>query len=322
LYNDYLGNPIDLGMRNFSIEEHQLDYDWRFAEETGVRLADLANSAGSVLLIGCPSLAPILSGRGRRGQLIERNPNYVSNDKNFNVVYADLRFERPVLVGAGRFACAFVDPPWYPQELLHWTNFGLSQIENGGAVFFSLWPASVRPTALDEHRQILGAMSKVGRLEQLGTVSYQLPPFERRALQASAQSASERKGTLFRLTKDSHQFLEVPEFQKSVSEWLRFTLSGEQLAILVGSGDRQNAPDKLFEIEPFTLTDTSRRNVKLPSINIWTSKNRVARLFEPAKLANQILAQDEASLIMLVEAMNMGFDPLNVEWGKSWRHPA
>jgi hypothetical protein len=263
-----------------------------------------------------------LGDRGRGGQLIERNPNYVIEDKNFKIAYADLRFERPSLVGEGRFSCAFIDPPWYPQELLHWINFGLTQVETGGGVIFSLWPPSVRPTALDEHRQILGAMSRVGRLEQLGTVSYQSPPFERRSLQVSGQSAFERKGMLFRLTKDSHRFLDVPEFQKSASEWLRFTLSGEQLAVLVGSEGDQSARDKLFEIEPFTLIDTSRRNVSLPAINIWTSKNRVARLFEPAKFANQLLAQDESSLTMLVEAMSMGFDPLNVEWGKSWRHPA
>jgi hypothetical protein len=309
-------------MKNPLIEEHQLDYDWRFSEETAMRLANLANSAGDVLLMGCPSLVRLLVDRGRSGQLIERNPNYISEDKNFDVIHADLRFSAPSLVGVRRFSCAFMDSPWYPQELLHWSNFGLSQIEDGGTVFFTLWPTYVRPTALDEHDRILAAMSELGQLEQLGDISYQLPLFERSALQAAGKSNCKREGLLFRLTKEGQQLLDVPVFQRSASEWLRFTLSGEQLAILVGSEISPDEPDKLFEIEPFTLVDTSRRNSNLPSINIWTSKNRVARLFEPSKLVARILAQDEASLIMLVEAMNMEFDPSKVQWGKSWRHPA
>jgi len=287
-----------------------------------VRLAGLANPLGSVLLIGCPSLVPILGGRRRSGQLIERNPNYTSKDQSFKIAYADLRFEHPLLADAGRFSCAFVDPPWYPQELLHWVNFGLSQIERGGTVFFSLWPTSVRPTAQDEHRQILGAMSKVGRIEQIDTISYQLPPFELASLQTNGQSPLARKGMLFQLIKDGDQLLDVPEFQKTATEWLRFTLSGEQLAVLVGPQESWNEHNQLFETDPFTLADTSRRNVGLSGINIWTSGNRVARLFEPQKLATQILAKDEASLVMLVEQMDMRFDPVEVEWGKSWRHPA
>jgi hypothetical protein len=158
-------------MRNPALEEHQLDYDWRFAEETAMRLAEFVSSGTNVLLVGCPSLAPVLANNGLSGQLIERNPNYITPDKSFNVVHADLRFASPALVGSGHFSHAFVDPPWYPQELLHWTNFALSQIENGGSVFFTLWPETVRPTARDEHRRILATVSEVGRLEAFGVVS-------------------------------------------------------------------------------------------------------------------------------------------------------
>ena len=304
------------------IEEHQLDYDWRFSRGSGVQFADYTNPSGNILLVGCPSLAPILGELGCSGQLVERNPNYASGSENFSVVYADLRFDFPVLHESARFNLSIVDPPWYPQELLHWTNFGLSQVEIGGSIFFTLWPESVRPSARSEHRQVLTAMSKVGRLEQFGNVSYQLPHFERETFDAVDQPPSQREGLLFRLTKENSQLLDAPSFQRSSSEWRRFTLSGEQVAVRVGPSDCQIASDDLFEIEPFILKNTSRRNPILPNINIWTSKNCAARLSRPSSIAEGIATQNEASLFMLVEKMKMSFDPLDVNWGKSWRHPA
>jgi hypothetical protein len=232
-------------MESRSIEEHQLDYDWRFAEESATWLAAFARSATNVLLLGCPSLAAVLGGLGRQGQVVERNPNYISGAKSFKVSYADLRFDNPAL-GGPSFSHTFVDPPWYPQELLHWTNFGLSRTKMGGSLLFSLWPDSVRPSAQDEHHRILAAMSEVGKLEHLGRVSYRIPHFEREAHRADSSSASGREGLVFRLTKNGHRLMEVEPFQKSASEWLRFTLSGEQLAILVNQ--EENTHHLLLEL--------------------------------------------------------------------------
>jgi hypothetical protein len=304
------------------IEEHQLDYDWRFSRGSGMQFADYANSLSNVLLVGCPSLASILGELGCRGQLVERNPNYVSGSENFSVVYADLRFDVPNLPESGPFNLSIVDPPWYPHELLHWTNFGLSQVVIGGSILFTLWPESVRPNARSEHRQVLTAMSKVGQLEHLGNVSYELPHFERETFDTLDQWPSQREGLLFRLTRQNKELLHVPSFQRGSSEWRRFTLSKEQVAVRVSLTGCQIPSDDLFEIEPFTLKSTSRRDPMLPSINIWTSKNRAARLSRPSLFAEGIASQNEASLSTLVEKMKMSFDPLDVNWGKSWRHPA
>jgi hypothetical protein len=207
-------------MGSLPLEEHQLDYDWRFTEETAGRLADMASSASNVLLVGCPSLAPVLAISGLSGDLIERNPNYIGEESSFSAVHADIRFQTLPLEGASRFSHAFVDPPWYPQELLHWTNFALARVEDGGKVYFTLWPESVRTTAPDEHRRVLGAISGVGQLEQLGVVTYRLPLFEREAFQAAGKAASSREGLLFQLTKDGHHLLELPPFQRTGLEWL------------------------------------------------------------------------------------------------------
>ena len=51
-----------------------------------------------MLLIGCPSLVPILSDRGQSGRLIERNPNNAPIDPNFEAVYADYG-DRKLLLG-------------------------------------------------------------------------------------------------------------------------------------------------------------------------------------------------------------------------------
>jgi len=111
------------------------------------------------------------------GLLIERNPYHVPTDK-FSLVRADLRFYAPRQKFAGAFDATIFDPPWYPDEFLTWARLALSYTRQGGSIFFLLWPEDTRPTAKAEHAKMFQALEAVGSLQFLGTINYELPPFE------------------------------------------------------------------------------------------------------------------------------------------------
>jgi hypothetical protein len=215
-----------------------------------------------------------------------------------------------------------VDPPWYPQEFLSWMNTGLSMTKVNGTVLFTLWPTSVRPSAEKEHQAIFEALSTVGTIEALGNVKYELPTFEEMTLRKAELSPPQREGLLFKFVKREDRLLNVPPFEPASSKWLRFTVSGEQLAIKIDQSLKEVEANGLFEIEPLILPTTSRRDPILSRINIWTSQNIVARLAHPLNVAQGIAVRDDVYLRMLIQDMKMKFDLKNIEWGMSWQHRA
>lgn len=304
-----------------SFQPHQLDYDWRFSNLSAARIAGEAKSAGQILLLGCPTLVAPLEQLDRRGALVERNPNYMPTT-GFKLIRADLRFERPEDSHDPSYNLCIIDPPWYPQEFLSWMKTGLSMIQPGGAVLFTLWPLGIRPSSSSEHRAIFEALSAIGPIEELGNVDYQLPPFEEMTLHEAEQSPPKREGLLFRVRKQTEEPLLVPPFVGSRSTWLRFTISGEQVAVKIDEHSKSSSDGWLFHTEPLVLRTTSRRDPILSSINIWTSQNVVARLVNPLSAAQGIMERDRFHLGMLIDKMKMNFDPENIRWGMLWQHRA
>lgn len=271
--------------------------------------------AEGILLLGCPSLVATLGHLGRRGSLIERNPNYLSPSDGFDVINIDLRFGMPKLAGEYRYDLCVIDPPWYLHEFIRWMNIGLSQINLGGSILFSLWPETVRPSAKHEHSSIFEALSGVGRVETIGKTVYRLPAFEEVIFAATRLLPPQREGLLLRLIKQTEHLLDDSPFPFTGSEWFRFTLSGEQVALKVCAQEQQFVNTYEFDLAPFVLKSTSRRDPILPHINIWTSRNRVARLHSPISIVDGLNDQNETALRFLVEKMGMQFDPRNVNWG-------
>ena len=54
-------------------DPHPLDYDWRFTDETSMRIADRFFQGDYVLILGCPSIALRLN-KDVRYTLIDRQP--------------------------------------------------------------------------------------------------------------------------------------------------------------------------------------------------------------------------------------------------------
>ena len=209
-----------------------------------------------------------------------------------------------------------------PTRTVSWMKSGLSIIPVGGRVLFTLWPLEIRASSGREHAEIFDALSGIGKVEELGRVDYDLPPFEKMTLSESRLSPPKRKGLLLRLTKSTEKQLEVSPFSRARSEWHRFTISGEQVAIKVDLDFKDCDHDWSFKVDPFVLRSTSRRDPVLSTINIWTSRNVVARLANPSSVARGIAEHQQIHLRMLAEKMNMEFDPDNIRWGMSWQHPA
>jgi hypothetical protein len=319
--NEFRGTVLKEPGRVGSFQPHQLDYDWRFSDYSAARIAGEARSTGHILLLGCPTLVAPLEKLERKGALVERNPNYTPTS-GFRLIRVDLRFEQPEAPHELSYDLCVVDPPWYPQEFLSWMRTGLSMIRLGGAVLFTLWPPSVRPSTSSEHYTIFKALSAIGTVEELGSVDYQLPPFEEMTLREAGLSPPKREGLLFKLWKQTEEQLLVPPFVRTRSKWCRFTISGEQVAIKIDEPSKVSSDGWLFHTEPFVLRTTSRRDPILSSINIWTSQNVVARLIKPSHAVYGISKRDKFHIQMLIEKMQMKFDPENIGWGMSWQHQA
>ena len=189
----------------------------------------MATSVERIVLLGCPSLVSVMEAQGKKGLLLERNPNHHST-QSFIVHRCDLRcrFLLPEL--PYKFELGILDSPWYLDDLFTWLNVALPILDIGRAVLFVLWPETIRPTAPAEHQTIFSALSSVGVLEQVGTVTYDTPFFEKLSLQQAGKPTFLRSGLLMKLTKlRSEKLIAGPTIGPEV--WRRFGIGKAQVAI-------------------------------------------------------------------------------------------
>lgn len=305
---------------------HQLDFDWRFSaasvEEFGNRIVPRQR----LLLIGCPSLVEIAESKTASGLLIERNPYHVGST-NFSSIRADVRYYQARKKFSNAFDAAIFDAPWYPDEFLRWAGLALAYTRLGGVVSFTMWPDDVRPSAVRERHQIFEHLERVGRLRQLGSLSYEVPHFEQTSLEKSNPGKSfTREGLLFSLTKLSDHPLITIHFRRSKIFWKRYRVGSQQLALKLNGNDRAKASNIDFDIPPFTLSNTSRRNQELGLINVWSSNNVAARVVDPIVLDAQIMKLRRGGRsskgTAFLKRMSLIDSDKNVEWGETWTHRA
>ncbi|WBU31157.1 hypothetical protein OOZ54_06590 [Rhodopseudomonas palustris] len=266
----------------------------------------------------------VASDRAASGLLVERNPNH-PRCKNFRILRTDLRFYQVRRSQLGSFDAAVLDAPWYPNDLLAWVYFALSCTHVGGNVFFVLWPEETRPTGKQEQQEVLERLSDVGRIDNLGQVSYELPPFEVASLQRGGGGANFfREGVLYSLKKQSDVHLSPISFKRSRSVWRRYTFGSYQLAIKIDPSDPRDYKTLTFDIAPHILENTSRRNSEIRHVNIWGSNNIVAKLNNPRfadllirRLIRGCKNSSAMDLLELFGALNPGNE---VDWRNTWQH--
>lgn len=304
---------------NEPFEPHQLDFDWRFDQESRALVAKYVNNQDRVLLLGCPSLMETLSKNVGGGHLFERNPSHLAIG-GFGVTHCDLRFPETIPLLGEAFDLAILDAPWYPDDLISWLGTALSLIRIGGSVFFVLWPESTRPGAKDEHQHIFSMLGLRGEVNFLGNVSYEIPLFEKESLLEAGAPKVPRTGLLFRLTKSDSATLPNVHFSRQPIYWKRFQIFDEQVAVKVTEKAKSTSDVFQFDTKPLMLRSTSRRDPLLNSINIWTSKNMVARLANSAAIAEGIASGRSAYIDFVVQALRMNKGLGNAIRGTPWQH--
>jgi hypothetical protein len=267
-------------------EPHPLDSDWRFSQATIQRLLTIIPKSDPLLLIGTPSLARALEGSHRKVLLVDRQP--VQGVSNHLAVEAGT-----VVLPRLEFSGAVIDPPWYPAAWRKWTAWAASAVGAGCEVTVSIWPEDTRPSAAIELSLLRDWLSQWADFEKLDFESrYDTPQFERIAHSVETPQSmgfSPRHGSLFRFRKRK----EAPQefFPLEKHRWLRFLLNDYQLALRLG--DSTDPGPGLHQVEgsngwiwPFVSNRAPGRS----SIDLWSSRNEVAKVHDPIMLAQVIKA--------------------------------
>lgn len=256
------------------VEPHPLDFDWRFDATTISKLSMLLQRSGTVLALGCPSLARKLTDGGREILLVDRQPFHCSDLH----VELDIQVSPPELSG---FGSAVIDPPWYPEHVKRWVAWAANCVVDGAEILVSIWPSGTRPFGEREYQELkewMQTWSEISLLEYQPT--YETPPFELASETSSgdgALSTSPRVGRLIRLRLKATPSL--PYFNNGGEDWTRFVFNNYQIAVRKRTGALMRAsfnpvPNANGWIWPYV----SRRAPLRDTIDVWSSRNEVAKV--------------------------------------------
>ena len=152
-------------------DPHPLDFDWRFDEVTVERLAQ-ALRGHFPLLLGAPSVARRLEALGEPVLLVDRQPLQGVR----NQLITDISDLERV---SGSHSIVFADPPWYPDEVIAWTEVAARIVGLRGEVLVTVWPPNARPQAEPQFDDLVKELSRWSTVEQFPIVpTYDVPSFE------------------------------------------------------------------------------------------------------------------------------------------------
>lgn len=185
----------------------------------------------------------------------------------------------------------FFDPPWYPDEYSTWLKIALKYVKSTGSIVFSLFPSLLRPTAVEERKQILDKCREVADKIYLcsGQLEYDVPTFENNELKLEGinlrsnwktsdmiivSGMQEQKN--YNFTYQSSGYAAWQEFWWLDARWFLDTTRSF-------STDRQliSAP-----LETLFLKNPSRRNIQLKEVNLLSSKGHGLRISDPIRFLN------------------------------------
>lgn len=253
---------------------HVLDGDWRYSRPAVSKLIDLAvrqvGSDASFLHVGSPSTY---------SAALKAFPNYGNHwlhDRNAlrHTGIADL----DTAVSAG-FDVAIIDPPWYPEVTIGFLALA-SRVLRPGALVFVAQPAQLsRPGVLEERRQILDEIARLGYgyvATRPDFVRYETPHFEWVTLKSQVATlipADWRLGDLLVLRFDHVCDSQRTELDLNDGDWIERNIGMVRFKI------RKSPTGDGCTFEPLTdsgfAPSVSRRDPLRQHVGIWTSGNRV-----------------------------------------------
>ncbi|MGY3327470.1 hypothetical protein ACVILI_000487 [Mesorhizobium sp. USDA 4775] len=271
-------------------EPHPLDFDWRYTPGTIATLSKILPVEGSVLAVGTPNLARHLSTIGRDVMLIDRQPIQLVSQH----LAIDIDENTPIVSG---YTAAIVDPPWYVEHVLCWLAWTANCVGVDGEILATIWPAGTRPNDEIEYQFVLEWLRQWATAQPSSfSPIYETPIFERQAdVEPTGRELSHtpRRGRL--LSIKVKKLPKIPSLEDRPQQWLRFTLNNYQLALRMhpynGDHSVQTYNGGPVQIVPhsrsvgWTWPSVSKRASGRGEIDLWSSRNEVALVKDPAALA-------------------------------------
>jgi hypothetical protein len=275
-------------------ELHPLDYEWYFTPEADSRLTEeLRLWPDPIACLGTPTVAMALAEQGREVTLLDRNPliaqrMHLPSNLEFRIV--DLL--DPVVIH-GKFGAAVFDAPWYPDEAAWWLWQAANVVRPGGGIAFSLLPRWVRPSAEREREQILEAAAAAGTARvKGGLLAYSTPRFEAEALHFHGTQvlAQWRVSDLVLISEVSGRGKAPPKVPRHEEQWQTWVVGQQVVKLRAGRLTSDFVLSPVPGVDDWTYTTVSRRDVGRRFIDLWTSRNRVARVGDAGVVATWIEA--------------------------------
>jgi len=296
----------------YNPELHALDGEWYFTESTSAMLAEFLGP-GRVYLLGTPTVAAAMSGADV--VLVDRSPFICDRfrflDRAVKVVTSNIE-DTDVALGADR---VLLDPPWYYPQLAQWFGLAAHALAPGGDILLPLPGELTRPTARRERLALLEIAAGVGDVELLPQViEYDIPLFEQRALDASGIQLEGPWRRADLVVVHARSSINVPQVtQLSMpkdDQWLTFVVGSQVVKLRARRVCKESAGfiRPVAGLRDYLYDSVSRRDPRRASIDLWTSRNRVAQVEDPATVEAMLadLQGDSDGLYKRAESLRAG----------------
>jgi hypothetical protein len=265
--------------------------EWYYAPDTVEYL--LGRLGGPALLVGAPTLA--FAAHATLDVLLVDTSPWISRRLELSLVpRSDVPFEALSL--ESQFATVLLDPPWYFPMVVDWLTKALAYTETGGRVLISVPGELTRPSAVLDQQAVIDAARPFGHVTvERGVLEYDTPLFELEALKAAGLPLTGRwrLGDLIVVERNDQRLAPPPNIVPSgdVFGWLEFEAHGQIISVRSRPRDRSGGAQLLHEVPGVhgkVLDTVSRRDSRLPDVDLWTSHNRVAATSDVAKVIDSL----------------------------------
>jgi hypothetical protein len=267
---------------------HPLDYDWRFDRQTAQSLVsasvNLSGGAGSIIMIGTPTVAIAASAIAELKQVVLLDSNsravhqIAAMSPKISALCVDVR--RHVLPALSA-PVVITDAPWYGESMSAFLWASSQLCETGGWVMASFPSVGTRPGVSEERKSFTALAAEYGLqyLEiQIGAVRYETPPFERSAFRARGirnVGGNWRQADLLLFRRRTAHAGSRPASAEPKKEWVDVEIRGIRLKVRTPLPFEFDDPRLASVIPGDVLPSVSRRDPRRDNAEIWTPTNRI-----------------------------------------------
>jgi hypothetical protein len=281
--------------RTLRHEPHPLDFEWFFTERSSSYLARHA-VGDNVLCLGTPSLAKPLSALGRRVTLVDQNLSTLREIAQESPDVALLEASLPANPQTLEiYDTIYLDPPWSVRDLQSWLNLAWHHSRPGTTIHVPLLQRLVRPSAPAERNAILELASQMGEWELRPTaIHYQVPRFEYEVLRHFDISMTTpwriADHLLVTISAIPGRSLVVPSLPAELSRWITMHIAGQTIKIRrnINGTDERPLVAYVPGCSSFLLPTVSSRDPRRGAVELWTSRNRVARIADTERVIESL----------------------------------